>query len=205
MDRMDRLVTQMLALSRLESTDRLPQAQALQWAPLVEQVISDVLPLAERRRIELDCEWPAAGTPPMPLQGDADLMAVLLRNLLDNAVRYAPEGSTVRMRFGAERLAVENDGAALPAETCWPSWASASAASMARPKAAAAWACRSCSALPRCMGWAALPRADDGQGVVAELGPDAMREPPCPRTSDLSFARSSVVSLISVLNPVPGP
>ena len=50
----------------------------------------------------------------MPLQGDADLMTVLLRNLLDNAVRYAPEGSTVRLRFGADRLAIENDGAALP-------------------------------------------------------------------------------------------
>jgi len=116
MDRMDRLVTQMLALSRLESTDRLPQARALQWTPLVEQALSDVLPLAERRRIELDCDWPAAGTPPMPLQGDADLMTVLLRNLLDNAVRYAPEGSTVRLRFGADRLAIENDGAALPPE-----------------------------------------------------------------------------------------
>lgn len=114
MDRMDRLVTQMLALSRLESTDRLPRAQALQWTPLVEQAISDVLPLAERRRIGLDCEWPAAPTPPMPLQGDPDLMTVLLRNLLDNAVRYAPEGSTVRMRFGADRLEIENDGAALP-------------------------------------------------------------------------------------------
>ena len=55
-----------------------------------------------------------AGTPPMPLQGDADLMTVLLRNLLDNAVRYAPEGSTVRLRFGADRLDIENDGAALP-------------------------------------------------------------------------------------------
>ncbi|MBK6862406.1 MAG: sensor histidine kinase N-terminal domain-containing protein [Ideonella sp.] len=114
MDRMDRLVTQMLALSRLESTDRLPPAQALQWTPLVEQVFSDVLPLAERRRIELDCEWPAAAMPPMPLQGDPDLMTVLLRNLLDNAVRYAPEGSSVRMRFGADRLAIENDGDALP-------------------------------------------------------------------------------------------
>jgi two-component system sensor histidine kinase QseC len=116
MDRMDRLVTQMLALSRLESTDRLPQAEALQWMPLVEQTISDVLALAERRRIEIDCEWPAAGTVPMPMQGDPDLITVLLRNLLDNAVRYAPEGSTVCMRFDSDRLTVENDGAALPAK-----------------------------------------------------------------------------------------
>jgi two-component system sensor histidine kinase QseC len=116
MDRMDRLVTQLLALSRLQSTERLPQARPLQWTALVEQALSDVLPLAERRRIELDCEWPAAGVPPMPLQGDADLMTVMLRNLLDNAVRYAPEGSTVHLRFDTDRLAVENDGAPLRAE-----------------------------------------------------------------------------------------
>lgn len=116
MDRMDRLVTQLLALSRLESTHHLPHARELEWAPLVEQAMSDVLSLAERRRVELDCEWPVAGTRPLPLHGDADLMTVLLRNLLDNAVRYAPAGSTVRMRFGADRLAVENDGDALSAD-----------------------------------------------------------------------------------------
>lgn len=116
MDRMDRLVTQLLALSRLESTEQLPRASAVRWAPLVEQAVGDVLPLAERRRIELECSWPDAGEP-LPLQGDAELLRVLLRNLLDNAVRYAPEGSTVHLRFAGDRLAVENDGAALPAET----------------------------------------------------------------------------------------
>lgn len=116
LDRMDRLVTQMLALSRLEATDRLPRAGALDWAPLVEQAMSDVLPLAERRHIELGCDWPAPGTPVFPLAGDADLMTVLLRNLLDNAVRYAPEGSTVTLRFEARGLAVANEGPPLPAE-----------------------------------------------------------------------------------------
>jgi two-component system sensor histidine kinase QseC len=117
MVRMDRLVTQMLALSRLESTDRLPQANEVHWPPIVEQVMSDMLPLAERRHIELDCDWPAAGTTPLPLQGDADLLAVLLRNLLDNAIRYAPERSTVTLRFDASTLAVENAGAPLSPET----------------------------------------------------------------------------------------
>ena len=58
MDRLDRLVTQMLALSRLESIEHLPQGVDLSWEPIVEQAVSDVLPLAERRHIELDCEWP---------------------------------------------------------------------------------------------------------------------------------------------------
>jgi two-component system sensor histidine kinase QseC len=117
MGRMDRVVAQMLALSRLEAIERLPQAAALQWEPIVEQAVSDVLPLVERRRVELHCEWPAAGTPALPLRGDAALLSVLLRNLLDNAVRYAPEGSTVLLRFGPTTLLVENDGPALPPET----------------------------------------------------------------------------------------
>ena len=95
MDRMDRLVTQMLALSRLETTDSLPQPRPVARPAIVEQAMSDVLPLAERRHIELDCLWPPHGQPALPLQGDADLLTVLLRNLLDNAVRYADDGSTV--------------------------------------------------------------------------------------------------------------
>jgi len=114
MDRMDRLVTQMLALSRLETTDSLPQPRPVAWPAIVEQAMSDVLPLAERRHIELDCLWPPHGQPALPLQGDADLLTVLLRNLLDNAVRYADDGSTVTLRFDASRLAVENDGTPLP-------------------------------------------------------------------------------------------
>jgi two-component system, OmpR family, sensor histidine kinase QseC len=116
-DRLDRLVTQMLALSRLETTDRLPHAEAVDWRPVVEQVMSDLLPLAERRHIELACEGLGEATPALPLQGDAGLLAVMLRNLLDNAVRYAPEGSTVTLQFFATSLAVDNDGPALPADT----------------------------------------------------------------------------------------
>lgn len=117
LDRMDRLVTQMLAMSRLDATEHLPATTAVDWHALVEQAISDVLPLAERRRIELGCDWPPGGAAALPLQGDTELLAVLLRNLLDNAVRYAPEGSTVTLRFAADGLAIENAGPPLPADT----------------------------------------------------------------------------------------
>ena len=116
LDRLDRLVTQMLALSRLESIERLEKTTAIAWAPLVEQAMGDVLALAERRRIELECEWPAARGPALPIEGDADLVGAMLRNLLDNAVRYAPEGSLVTLRFGRDGLSVENAGPAIPGE-----------------------------------------------------------------------------------------
>jgi two-component system sensor histidine kinase QseC len=88
----------------------------IDWTPIVEQAMGDCLMLAERRRIELACEWPPAGSHPMPLLGDAHLLTVLLRNLLDNAVRYAPEGTGVLLRFSASTVEVDNDGPPLSGE-----------------------------------------------------------------------------------------
>lgn len=110
-ERMDRLVSQMLALARLDATDTLLTQSRLSWPTVVETALSDVLALADRRHIELACTWPADGVEPFPLHGDPGLMTVLLRNLLDNAARYAPEGSTVTLCVGADGLSVENEGA----------------------------------------------------------------------------------------------
>ncbi len=114
--RMDRLVTQMLALSRAETASAELLGTEIDWPPIVEQVISDSMPLADRRHIELACEWPAAGRPALPLIGDTHLLTVLLRNLVDNAARYAPAGSTVLLHMGEKQLMVENGGGPLSAE-----------------------------------------------------------------------------------------
>lgn len=116
MQRMTRLVDQLLRLSRLEATDGLTRTDPLDWRALAEQGMSDTLALAERRQIDLACEWPEQPHNPPNWQGDGQLLAVLLRNLLDNAVRYAPEGSTVTLRLTPSSVAVENAGAPLPAE-----------------------------------------------------------------------------------------
>jgi two-component system sensor histidine kinase QseC len=114
--RMDRLVMQMLALSRAESATPGSPGTEIVWAPIVEQVMGDCLDLADRRRIELACEWPASMRPALPLIGNSHLMTVLLRNLVDNAARYAPEGSRVTLRMGVEQIEVENAGGPLSAE-----------------------------------------------------------------------------------------
>ncbi len=115
LDRMGRLVTQMLALSRVES-GTIPAFDEVRWIPVVEQAMSDCLALAERRRIDLGCEWPPSGQHPMPLMGDENLLTVLLRNLLDNAVRYAPEGTAVTLRISLDEIEVSNQGPPLTAE-----------------------------------------------------------------------------------------
>jgi len=116
MARMTRLVDQLLRLSRLEATEVLARAEPLDWQALAEQAMSDTLALAERRQIELACEWPPEPQNPPDWRGDGQLLAVLLRNLLDNAVRYAPEGSTVTLRLTPANVSVDNAGEPLPAE-----------------------------------------------------------------------------------------
>lgn len=107
-ERMERLVTQMLQMSRLDATERLPQAQPIDWPPVVEQAVSDVLPLSDQRQVDLVCEWPEDPSTALPILGDAVLMGVLLRNLLDNAVRYATANSTVEIRLSPEALFITN-------------------------------------------------------------------------------------------------
>lgn len=115
-DRMARLVDQLLRLSRLEAAQGLPQTGELDWPEIARQAMSEVLPLAERRQIQLDCLWPEPPQEPPNWLGDPHLMTVLLRNLLDNATRYAPEGSTVSLGFEVDRLRVDNAGPALSDE-----------------------------------------------------------------------------------------
>jgi len=110
LDRLDRLVQQLLAMSRLDGERHAGVREEIVWPPLVEQAVSDCLALAERRVIDLVCEWPPPGHHAMPLLGDPALLTVMLRNLLDNAARYAPAGSQVLLRFAEDRIELDNDG-----------------------------------------------------------------------------------------------
>jgi two-component system sensor histidine kinase QseC len=114
--RMSRLVTQLLLLSRVEHRESAAPRRPVDWSALVAEVFTDALPLAERRGVELACEDRVPGGERFPLRGDAPLLAALLRNLLDNALRHSPRGGQVSLRFGADRLEVLDDGPGVPAE-----------------------------------------------------------------------------------------
>ena len=57
---------------------------------------------------------------PIAVVGDADLLGTALRNLIDNALRYSPEGSTIVVavdrRDGAPGLSVSDDGPGVPSD-----------------------------------------------------------------------------------------
>jgi two-component system, OmpR family, sensor histidine kinase QseC len=114
LERMSRLVTQLLALSRLDLPAATATHAAIDWPAVVEQVFSELLPLADRRHIELACEWPSAGVAALPLRAEPSLISALLRNLLDNALRHGPPGSTVTLRMQPDAIEVQDEGPGVP-------------------------------------------------------------------------------------------
>lgn len=108
LDRLARLVQQMLALARVEHLEHLGPVQAVDWPAVVATVVDGLWPQAEAAGVDIEVLDLAADT--LPLQGDAALLGVLLRNLLDNALRHAPRGSTVTLQGGPGRLSVLDRG-----------------------------------------------------------------------------------------------
>ncbi len=113
-DRAARLVEQLLVLARLDPQTALPPGQRVDLQALAQQGVAELAPAAAGKGVE-------AGLAPgeaAPVAGDAVLLAVLLRNLLDNAVRYTPPGGEVEVSVkpaaGGVSLAVVDSGPGIP-------------------------------------------------------------------------------------------
>ena len=114
MDRATRLVEQLLALARHDAAAR-TAAVPVDLAALARQAVLGGAAEAQARGIRLE----HAGDAPVLVHGQPDALAVLLRNLVDNALRYTPEGGTVRVQAGqgadgGAELAVEDSGPGIP-------------------------------------------------------------------------------------------
>lgn len=93
-----RLVEQMLALARQEPRAE-PVRARFALDELAREVVAELVPLADSRRIDLGMS--EAQT--VLVRGDRDAVATLVRNLVDNAVRYTPEAG--RVDVAVERTA----------------------------------------------------------------------------------------------------
>ncbi|MGM9490299.1 ATP-binding protein [Ideonella sp. YS5] len=110
-DRAARLIGQLLTLSRADAER--PPLTTVDLAELTRQVAADIAPQALAKHQLLMLRVPS----PCHVDGDATLLAMLVRNLLDNAVRYSPSAAKVsvqvRQREGRVHLLVEDSGPGL--------------------------------------------------------------------------------------------
>ncbi|HUG26653.1 MAG TPA: ATP-binding protein, partial [Gemmatimonadales bacterium] len=102
--RMQRLVDDQLDLSRIESGRWQPRVSAMDTAGLIREAWAACADRADAVRIGFEVEVdPQAAT----IRGDADGLRQVLVNLLDNAVRYSPEGAKVRCQARRVRTGIE--------------------------------------------------------------------------------------------------
>ncbi len=111
-DRATRLVSQLLVLSRLDSGATL-EFKRVNLSALAQRVAAELAPtaIAKRQSLELD------GATPCHVIGNEILLAALIRNLVENAIRYSPPGASVFIRTatddGKALLLVEDSGPGL--------------------------------------------------------------------------------------------
>ena len=85
-----RLVEQLLALARQEPRAE-PVRARFALDELAREVVAELVPLADARRIDLGMSEAQSEF----VRGERDAVATLIRNLVDNAVRYTPSGGRV--------------------------------------------------------------------------------------------------------------
>ncbi|MFQ5689112.1 MAG: ATP-binding protein [Gemmatimonadota bacterium] len=112
--RMRALVDDLLDLSRIESGRWEPRPADLELVSLARSVWESFGSGALERGIHL-----TAASDPLPaVRGDPEAVRQVLRNLFDNALRYAPDGSEIRLsaehEAGWVRIAVSDTGAGIP-------------------------------------------------------------------------------------------
>jgi len=119
-----RMVNQLLAMARAEDASQALQRQPVNLARLAAEAVHDFVPRALEKRIDLGYEGPETtrrGAAGLSVSGQPVLLRELIRNLVDNALQYTPEGGTVTVRavddpFGQVVVVqVEDSGPGIPA------------------------------------------------------------------------------------------
>jgi PAS domain S-box-containing protein len=112
-ERLDRLVRDVLNTARIESGDLILQPEPVSVLPVVQQVVEQIRARTTDRPFSLPTK------PGLPLVlADRDRVAEVLTNLLDNADKYSPRGTDILIEVQADQtevtLAVRDSGRGLP-------------------------------------------------------------------------------------------
>ncbi len=113
LERMGRLVDDLLTLSRLDARSTLRYADVDLGALTLELV-------SEFRSRSPQHHWSVQALPGLLVRGDADRLRQVLMNVLENARKYTPEGGSIMVSAAADQdrvvLKVEDTGIGIPAE-----------------------------------------------------------------------------------------
>ena len=117
--RLSRLVRSMLDISRLQDQSGIPEDKKVHFD--MEEAVGQVLITFEKKitdkKLEVDVDMPEH---PVFTYASQDMVTQVVYNLIDNAVKFCPEGGTLGLRIeeGGNKIyiSVSNNGETIPAE-----------------------------------------------------------------------------------------
>jgi two-component system OmpR family sensor kinase len=117
LERAIHLTMQMLTLARQEASGNHPENRPIKLGELLQRIQADYSTLASNRQISLTTDIPQ---PDIELQGNPDNLTILLKNLVENALHYTPDGGEIRLQTCQEQgqaiLRVTDTGPGIPIE-----------------------------------------------------------------------------------------
>lgn len=109
-ERMENLVKEILTVSRLTSDDFRLVKQNVNIRLSVCELMDVYAPLAQKKNIRLD----SGALCDVVIQVDRKLFEKVISNVLNNAIKYSPDGAEVKVELTAEALLIENTGVHIP-------------------------------------------------------------------------------------------
>jgi two-component system sensor histidine kinase QseC len=113
-----RLVEQLLTLSRYDATLPAAQHEDIDADRLLAEATATLQGAMQAKGVRLESTLPLHGTAGSGLRGSPGALTVLLRNLIENALRHSPPGGAIRVEIagdGAGLIRVSDEGPGIPA------------------------------------------------------------------------------------------
>ncbi len=98
-ERMQRLVADLMSLSRIELHEHVPPQDETDLSAIAEDVIDSLRPMFEQSSTIVDYENLTAA--PLPIIGDRDELFQAIQNLIDNAVKYGGDPAMIKVKTGS--------------------------------------------------------------------------------------------------------
>ncbi len=92
---MEQLIEDLITLSLLETTNLTLKLKRVAILPLIKEIINNISELIQKKRIQLSIKVPEDAE----VCADAKLLHAILKNLIDNAVKYNREGGRIEITF----------------------------------------------------------------------------------------------------------
>jgi len=115
--RMEKIVSDLLLLSEMESPDRMLNRTPLDFGALISSAVEGLRPLAQSKNLTLQMEIPARLP---PIAADGQKLHQVLVNLLSNAISYTQDGGQIAVGIqpanGGVEVSVSDNGIGIPPE-----------------------------------------------------------------------------------------